>query len=393
MPSDSEAQGRRRGLWLALALALCALLLASVARFYHPGVGFSALLIIPTGHEYEIPALQRIPHYEYPPQIAYDGSMYVQLAMDPLLRDPAIDRALDAPAYRARRILFCWTAYAMGLGRPAWILQTFALQNVLSWLILAWLITRWFPLTSPRFFALWVGSMFSHGLLMSVRMSLLDGPSLLLLASAVAASERGRRWLASVVLAIAGLGRETNLLGALALPWPVGWRGWLKTAGAGILIVLPLVIWQDYIWSIYRGTSASAGADQLAVPFTAYAHKWRVTVEQLRRGGFVSPAGYTLFVLLSVTVHVVFLAWTRAWREPWWRIAAAFALLILSAHWVVWEGQPGAVTRIGLPLKLGFNVLLARYPPPFFWAWFLAGNLDLVAAHHSLPIIGVPVVL
>ena len=393
MPSDSEAQGRRRGLWLALALALCALLLASVARFYHSGVGFSALLIIPTGHEYEIPALQRIPHYEYPPQIAYDGSMYVQLAMDPLLRDPAIDRALDAPAYRARRILFCWTAYAMGLGRPAWILQTFALQNVLSWLILAWLITRWFPLTSPRFFALWVGSMFSHGLLMSVRMSLLDGPSLLLLASAVAASERGRRWLASVVLAIAGLGRETNLLGALALPWPVGWRGWLKTAGAGILIVLPLVIWQDYIWSIYRGTSASAGADQLAVPFTAYAHKWRVTVEQLRRGGFVSPAGYTLFVLLSVTVHVVFLAWTRAWREPWWRIAAAFALLILSAHWVVWEGQPGAVTRIGLPLKLGFNVLLARYPPPFFWAWFLVGNLDLVAAHHSLPIIGVPVVL
>ena len=364
-----------------------------MARFYHPGVGFSALLIIPTGHEYEIPALQRIPHYEYPPQIAYDGSMYVQLAMDPLLRDPAIDRALDAPAYRARRILFCWTAYAMGLGRPAWILQTFALQNVLSWLILAWLITRWFPLTSPRFFALWVGSMFSHGLLMSVRMSLLDGPSLLLLASAVAASERGRRWLASVVLAIAGLGRETNLLGALALPWPVGWRGWLKTAGAGILIVLPLVIWQDYIWSIYRGTSASAGADQLAVPFTAYAHKWRVTVEQLRRGGFVSPAGYTLFVLLSVTVHVVFLAWTRAWREPWWRIAAAFALLILSAHWVVWEGQPGAVTRIGLPLKLGFNVLLARYPPPFFWAWFLVGNLDLVAAHHSLPIIGVPVVL
>jgi hypothetical protein len=393
MPSDSEAQGKRRGLWLALALALCALLLASVARFYHPGVGFSALLIIPTGHEYEIPALQRIPHYEYPPQIAYDGSMYVQLAMDPLLRDPAIDRALDAPAYRARRILFCWTAYAMGLGRPAWILQTFALQNVLSWLILAWLITRWFPLTTPRFFALWVGSMFSHGLLMSVRMSLLDGPSLLLLASAVAASERGRRWLASAVLAIAGLGRETNLLGALALPWPVGWRGWLKTAGAGILIVLPLVIWQDYIWSIYRGTSASAGADQLAVPFTAYAHKWRVTVEQLRRGGFVSPAGYTLFVLLSVTVHVVLLAWTHAWREPWWRIAAAFAVLIMSAHWVVWEGHPGAVTRIALPLKLGFNVLLARYPPPFFWAWFLVGNLDLVAAHHSLPIIGVPVVL
>ena len=132
--------------------------------------------------------------------------------------------------------------------------------------------------------------MFSHGLLMSVRMSLLDGPSLLLLACAVALSERGRRWLSAIVLGIAGLGRETNLLGAVALPWPHGWQDLLKTALAGALIVLPLVIWQDYIWSIYRGTSASAGADQLTIPFTAYAHKWSVTLTHLRAHGIASPA-------------------------------------------------------------------------------------------------------
>ena len=49
------------------------------------------------------------------------------------------------------------------------------------------------------------------------------------------------------------------------------------------------------------------------------------------------------------------------------------------------------MTRIALPLKLGFNVLLARHSPKGFWVWFALGNLDLVAAHHSLPIPGVPV--
>ena len=381
----------RRHVWRVLALALCALFLASVARFYHPVFGFSSLLIIPAGHEYEIPALQQIPHYEYPPQIAYDGALYVQLAMEPLLRDPHIDRALDAPAYRARRILFCWTAYALGLGKPAWILQAFALQNVLCWLVLAWLITRWFPLVDGRFFALWAGSMFSHGLLMSVRMSLLDGPSLLLLACAVLAAERGRRWISAIVLGIAGLGRETNLLGASALPWPRGWNGWLKTLAAAGIVVVPLIVWQDYIWSIYRGTSTSAGADQLTVPFAAYAQKWTTTVGQLRSLGAASPAGYTLLALLALTAQVLLLVITRAWQDSWWRLALAFGVLILTAHWVVWEGYPGAVTRVALPLKLGFNVLLARYPPRFFWIWFAAGNLDLVAAHHSLPLPGIPV--
>jgi hypothetical protein len=234
--------------------------------------------------------------------------------------------------------------------------------------------------------------LFSHGLLMSVRMSLLDGPSLLLLACAVALAERGRRWISAVVLGIAGLGRETNLLGAVALPWPVGWRGWLKTAAAGVVVLLPLIVWQDYIWSIYRGTSTSAGADQLTLPLAAYAQKWRTTLSELPTAGAVSPAGYTLLALVALTVQVLFVGVTRAWSDSWWRLALAFAVLMLAAHWVVWEGYPGAVTRVALPLKLGFNVLLARHPPRYFWVWFVAGNLDLVAGHHSLPIAGIPVV-
>jgi len=370
--------------WRALALVCCALLLALVARFYHPGLGFSALIVLSEAHApRRLPALRAIPHYEYPGDMEYDGAQYVQLALDPLLRDPAIDGALDAPAYRARRILFSWTAYALGLGRPAWIVQAYALQNVFAWLILAWLITRWIPLTSPRFFALWFTSMFSHGLLASVRLALLDGPSLLLLALAVAAAEKGRTWVMAAILGTAGLGRETNLLGATAMAWPRGWRGWLRAAAAAVLIVLPLLVWQDYVWSIYRGSSATEGAYMITVPFSAYLAEWRDTIAGLDRVDLLL-IGRQLLVLVALTVQVVYLGWARKWATPWWRVAAAYAVLMFVVHTSVWEGYPGAITRVVLPLKFGFNVLLAQDHSRGFWGWFALGNLDLAMSVDAL---------
>ena len=100
--------------------------------------------------ECEPPALKAVPHYQYPLWASYDGQFYAQRALDPLLRDPTIDRGMDLAPFRARRILFSWTAYGLGLGRPAWILEAYALQNVVCWLIIALLLVRWVPVTSWR---------------------------------------------------------------------------------------------------------------------------------------------------------------------------------------------------------------------------------------------------
>lgn len=382
---EPRAQRGRAWLGRALALACCAVFLSWVAGFYHPRFGFSAFLMITRdGEESQLPVLQTIPHYRYPAGHGYDGGMYVQIAMVPLLRDPVIDRTLDAPAYRARRILFCWTAYALGLGRPAWIMQAYALQNVICWLLLAWLVTRWFPLDGARMLALWAGSMFSHGLITSVRLAVLDGPSLLLLACAVALAERGRTFWTAMVLGAAGLGRETNLLGATALPWPQGWRGWLRAAVAGVIVILPLLVWQDYLWSIYRGTSVTDGAGHITVPFTAYLAKWRETLRDPGAAGWLATIQQVL-VIVALTVQAAYIAWTRRWQAPWWRLAAAFAVLLFAVHGAVWSGIPGAITRVTLPLKFGFNVLLARDQPRAFWAWAVLGNLDLAMSGEVLP--------
>src|SRR5688572_24900231 len=145
----ASSRHSRQWMYRGLAGVLVMLFLASVARSYHPGTGFTSMLGLPEGgHDYEVPAMRALPHQHH--RTGYDGQFYAQLALDPLVRDQATDRAMDVAPYRARRILFSWTAYLAGVGRPAWIVQVYALQNVVCWLILAVVLTRWLPLSAAR---------------------------------------------------------------------------------------------------------------------------------------------------------------------------------------------------------------------------------------------------
>ncbi len=385
-PAEVTTAGRGRSQWIctAVAVGLVALLLASVARLYHPPYGFTEMIGFASPGTGELPVLQAIPHYRHPPWGSYDGQFYAQLALEPLLRDPAIDAALDLAPYRARRILFSWTAWALGLGRPAWILQAYALQNVLFWLILAVVMTRWLRPDTPRGLALWTACLFSHGLLHSVRSALLDGPSMLLIALAIAASEHGRLFTSAAIVGVAGLGRETNLLATLGVPRPDGRHRWLKLVVALALAALPLILWQDYLRAIYRSTSA-VGHDQLDLPIIVY---WRVlqqTVGQTIGEGGTLLSAFKLGVIVSLTVQTLYLLYRRELASPWWRVALPYALLMLTVHKVVWDGYPGAVTRVTLPLVFGFNVLLAGEKGRRFWPWFVLGNLHLLPAAMLLP--------
>src|SRR6185503_15626093 len=160
-PSRTTAT-TRQWTYRGVTIALVILFLVSVSRFYHPGTGFTALVGFPAGANSEAPSLREVPHFTYPPWASYDGQFYAQRALDPFCRDPLVDHAIDLPPFRARRILFSWTAYALGLGRPAWIIEVYALQNVVCWLLLAWLLARWIPPTSGRGLALWTACLFSH---------------------------------------------------------------------------------------------------------------------------------------------------------------------------------------------------------------------------------------
>ncbi len=369
-----------RSIWLSAHAAVVIAFLVAVGSYYRAPFGFTEFIQLPADHHdgYELAAITAVPHVENADG-GYDGQYYARLAIEPLLRNPDVDRTLDLPAYRARRILFSWTAHALGLGRPAWILEAFALQNVLAWLVLAWLLLRWFPVGSARAFALWAGCLLTHGMLSSVGNALLDAPSALLLTIVIVAIERGRSWVAALVLGLSGLARETNLLGlaamgALMTPWA---RTIPRAIGWTVVALLPVLLWTDYLRSIYHHQAlATAGA--VTTPLLGLAWKLSTIVRDLESSGLTIGTVFNVCAVAAFVVQVAFLVWVglATWREPsaWLLLAAAFGALGVSAHQVVWAGTPGAITRVVLPMTIGFNVLGRNAP----WPVLVVGNLGIV---------------
>src|SRR5262245_44449285 len=95
-------------------IAAAAFFLSGVASYYNPETGFTQLIGFGGNFAEEaLPAVKAAPHHIYEDSWGYDGQFYAQLATDPLLRDPELATAIDAPAFRARRMLFCWSAYIL----------------------------------------------------------------------------------------------------------------------------------------------------------------------------------------------------------------------------------------------------------------------------------------
>ncbi|MBI5380872.1 MAG: hypothetical protein HZA31_03115 [Opitutae bacterium] len=367
-----------------------ALYLVAVAQFYIPGKGFSYLISFGSKNETtRIAALRQLNYYVEPDSDGYDAQYYAQIAMDPTLRAPDLKNAIDSLPYRARRIFFSATAYVSGCGRPAWILQAYALQNVVCWLLLAGVLCHWFPPTSWGHFGRWLGVLASFGLCVSVRNALVDGPSLLLLALGAVAIERGRSWLGTAILGVSGLGKETNLLGAAALLRPEArtWAEWRRIVFQGILVGAPLFLWLIYLRQA-AGPVADLGARNFDWPLVAFARKWAGVLPELMRAetwqsGIASAGAFwSLLMLVAVTVQFGFLVLRPQPQAPLWRIGISFAVLMLVLGDAVWEGFPGAASRVLLPLQLAFNVLVPGGRR--WWLILVLGNLTMLNAPIAL---------
>jgi hypothetical protein len=374
--------GVRRWGPLVPYVAIPALLLWTVAQFYRPEVGFTEL--VKFGSQFSAtahPTLRDLPHF-VEPGAGYDGQFYAQLVFDPLVRSDAIATALDSPGYRARRILFPWIAYLAGLGDPWRALQAYALLNVACWLALAWLLVRWLPPGSARRTAAWCGCVLADGMLASVRQSLVDGPSMLLLALVVVAAEQNRRGLATGLLAIAGLGRDTNVIGGFVLaPADDRWRRWAAAALTAGLACVPLLAWMLYLRHVDL-SPAETGYANFAWPLVAFLQKWQTTVAELSDAGWESFARFSVLSLIALTTQLAVLLALMDWRSAWWRMGIAYAGLMMVLGESVWDGYPGATARVVLPMTVAFNVLLPRVR--WFWPLWVLGNASIPVGLYEL---------
>ncbi len=386
----SEPRSRRSmtrtlfGSPIRVACVFCIVIfLYAISKFYQPATGFSTLILIGDAvGENKVTALRQVPHFVYEHSAGYDGAYYVQLALYPTLDNPELKTCIDNLPYRAKRILFCWVAWALGLGQPAWIVQAHALINVVCWLILAGVLLRWFPPTTWENFLRWAAVLFSHGVCMSVRDSLVDGPSLLLIALAMRSVELGRRSAGIATLALAGLGKETTLLsvaGVADFDWRAP-RTWWRAGLTAVVVALPLFFWMGYI-RLKFGPTEDPGLGNFTWPLVGLAEKWADIVANIQMRSDSTLRWATGATILALTVQWFFfvLRWRPA--DAWWRLGVAYAGMMTFLATPVWEGQPGASTRVLLPMTLAFNILVPRG-----WKWLpllIVGNLTVVSAYRE----------
>jgi hypothetical protein len=377
----SPGHSWRRNPWFWTALLVMALFLGLIARYYHPSTGWSSLISI--GEKIvnpKVTALHGVQHHVQEGSYGYDGQFYVQLALHPLLGSDELEAAIDDPAYRARRMLLPWSAWLLGVGQPDWIVQAYALLNVVCWLVLAVVLWRWLPPVNAANFLRWAGILFAHGVGMSVRHALTDAPSLLLLALGMLWWEKQQHRSAMGALAAATLAKETAVLAAVL--WvdspPRGWRWWGRMALVGILIITPLLLWMGYVRWRFGAVPSEEGLGNFALPLAGLMGKWSDTLGEIGRDGWSKFNFVTLLTVLALTVQVMFFLLRWRAREAWWRVGAVFATLGLIVAQPVWEGHPGAATRVLLPMMVAFNLLVPRAR-----RWLpvlIAGNLSIAAS-------------
>jgi hypothetical protein len=360
----------------------------SIAFFYIPGKGFTSLIGFGgKQHARYIPEVRQVNHYEAPDSGGYDSQWYVQIALRPNLSDPVLKRGVDSLPYRARRILFEWTAWLLGAGRPSAVMAVFAAQNIACWGLLALLLFRWFPPTDWQNVLRWSATLFSFGLIFSVRDALLDGPSLLVAACGMALIESGRLWWGAAVMGISGLGKDTSILCGAALPPPTGARGreWVGWVGRGAVLALPLLLWFAYI-RLRVGHADDIGARNFAAPFAGLCRKLEDITSSLlseRLLPLSSIPKLDAAVAVGLLAQFFFFAFRVRWRDAWWRVGAAYAALMMFLGDAVWENYPSAAARVLLPMTLAFNVSVPRRGKGWL-VLLLVGNLGIFASMDLL---------
>ena len=362
-------------------------MLGTCVNVWSPAFGLTRF--IPIGREFEqrgIAVYRATPKYVPPVRWGFDGQLYAEMALDPLLRDPRMKTALDDPAYWADRILLPWLAWLGGLGRPSWVLNVYAALNPVFWLgytVILYVLFRRQGWTGLAGFA---AMLLTCGVIESTFKALTDFPAFVLMTLAAMVGGCGGAGL----LGLAALTREINLLGlAGLLEFEGPWRQALgKNLRRGALAAVPLALWFLYVRWRFPGEGgagllerlrASMVGDNINWPLRAILRKLGEVIAVIRQGGVDWPHFYkstplhALLTIVATLTQCLYLATHREWKNRLWRVGIVFVPLFLCVAYQVWYSH-FTVTRHALPITLAFNLLLAARPNRRWLLWFLLGN-------------------
>ena len=293
-------------LLVALLTALVWTALVAVVARSRYGSDVRALILIANRTQLP-PAFASIPTVG---PSGYDGVYYALLATDPFFRRLDTAHYLDAPSYRATRILVPLLAWALALGHaPAAIV----FYELLCWGLAigaVYLLARWLAAEhrSPWWALLTAGS---AGTAAAVLRSTPDAAALFFMLAALGLYARGRWPLALAAAAVAVLTRETSALAAVAIAADALHRR--RFAAAAAFAAVPAAAgagWQLYLRHVL-GRAFDTGAGNFAAPFAWLPHKLAVVFQH---GVWWEEAFGTLAVLATAVAFVAVVSRPATWR-------------------------------------------------------------------------------
>ncbi|MCF8237962.1 MAG: hypothetical protein K9I85_07375 [Saprospiraceae bacterium] len=343
-------------------------------------------------------ARQLTPVYEMdvitPTRFGYDGQFYAQLALDPSLQDPGMERAMDRARYRAHRIGLPVMAYLLGFGHAWWTLQIYAALNLVFWFLLFFILWKTIGFKRIRDVLLACSLLWTTGTLISISKALTDLPAAVISYSAVVLPSTGWSW--AILLGIAALFKETTIL-SFVPAWSSFKQNGLfskKTLIQAGLLILPVAMWAIYVqYQLSAGRPTQSG--NFTLPFFGVVEKLTESSTAL-----VASAGEPLFYriglflesvsLCSIFVQALYLFLKPKWSNRYWQFGIGFAVLFPFLGPSVLAGQ-FAFTRVLLPLTMAFNLLIHQSEKQTaYYGWFILGNVGLggLAIRFVLTLLG-----
>jgi hypothetical protein len=275
----------------------------------------------------------------------YDGAYYALLATDPLLRRLDTVHDLDAPSYRATRILIPLLAWALALGHAS---AAIVLYQLLCWgtaIGAVYLLARW--LADERRSPWWaIVAAGGAGVAAAIIRTTPDAAALFFMIAALWLHARGRPGLALAAAALAVLTRETSVLAALAIAADELRRRRLAAATAFAAVPAAAGVgWQLYLRHAL-GHAFNTGASSFAFPFAWLPHHCAA----IFRGGVRWDELFGTAAVLATAVALVAVASRPAtWRAAEWTFLAFAAMGLFLSDNVYCEAWAYARALVAIP--------------------------------------------
>jgi len=315
--------------------ALLVLVWQAITVNLNYGGNWSALFY--TGDQFNLPPqLSSENVYVFPNNAGYDGMFYRLVAHDPFLRR-GFSSFVDNASLRWRRILIPAMAYLAAFGNDAHIAGCFIAVNLLFVFLGVWWLSRFCLLQEAK--AQW-GLLFLMvpSVLVSVDRMTIDSALAALTIGFIVYASTGQMVMASAVLALCPLARETGLCltaGQILVNWKQ--RSWRRLAATAATSV-PFLFWAAFVFfNTYRDAT-----HWLSWPFVGILRRTLHPLQFRIAGPWVAAAAATDYLALLGIWIALILAARLAVKRRFGLVEACIFAFAFASLWLgkadIWAG-------------------------------------------------------